>query len=137
MRFSGYVLLLFSISLVFYLMGFKSVLLVTLFDNQGGDAFEPQGFLGKVAEGTLAPQNAIALLGIGVVATLAVSLVAGYAAIYIIPMAILIMILNFVVYPFSFIIDPATPDIIKFPLVVFFNILSILALLSFIRGGDV
>ncbi|MDD3906561.1 MAG: hypothetical protein PHS46_08610 [Candidatus Omnitrophica bacterium] len=136
MRLGAYILLMFSITVVFYMMGYNSVALNALYAAQSGDTFDIATFLGHLAEGALAPQNAIGTV-LALIAGAAATLIAGYAAIYIIPLAFLLMFLNLVVYPFSFVLDPAMPDMIKVPLVVFFNLLSIMAVLSFIRGGNV
>lgn len=136
MRLGAYILLMFSISLVFYLMGYKSVALQALYDAQAGGTFDISVFIGKLAEGALAPQNALGTV-LALIAGAAATLVMGYAAVYIIPLAFLLIFLNTVVYPFSFVIDDAMPNEVKVPLVVLFNLLSIMAVLSFTRGGNV
>jgi hypothetical protein len=148
MRLASYLVLLFSLSLVFYFLGYQSPLM-QLLNNQGCsqaqiDAAEAAGtslncsltvssFL-QVLASNMTSDNALgALLGIAVVG--AAVLLTGFGAIYIVPLLMLLAFFNYVVFPISFILDPALPPIIKYPLAVFFNLLTILAIVSFVRGN--
>lgn len=141
MRFGAYILFMFSIVLVFYLMGYKSAAMTELY-NQQADVSAADGsidiplFLAGMAESALAPQNFISLVIIAIAAA-ATTLILGYAAIYIIPIAMLIFIMNYVVFPFAFILDPSTPDMIRIPVTVFLNLITMMGILSFVRGGNV
>jgi len=148
MRLGFYIMILFSLSLVFYFLGYQSPLLQTL-NNQGCtqaeiDAAEASGeslncalsvesFVRVLASNMTSDNALAAILGIAVIG--AAALLTGFGAIYIIPLMMLLAFLNFVVFPISFIFDPALPAIIKFPFVVFFNLLTILAIVSFTRGN--
>jgi len=141
MRFGAYVLFMLSIVLVFYFMGYKSEAMTKFQDQQAGitkadGSIDIPTFLGNMAESALAPQNLLSSIVVAL-AAVAGSLILGYAAIYIIPIAMLIFIVNYVVFPFSFVIDPGTPDMIRIPVMVFLNALTMLAILSFVRGGNV
>lgn len=143
-----YIMLLFSLSLVFYFLGYQSPLMQTL-NNQGCtqaeiDAAEAAGeslncvlsmesFLRVLASNMTSDNALAAVLGIAVIG--AAALLTGFGAIYIIPLMMLLAFLNYVVFPLSFVFDPTMPGMIKYPLVVFFNILTILPIVSFIRGN--
>lgn len=146
MRLGAYVLMLFSMSLVFFLMGYDPLLLSSAnsysqsmnntYTAQGGSTLTEGGVIGAMAGVTLEPNIAIATIIGALVAAYAASLVMGFSAIYIIPMAILIGILNLLIFPISFIVDPSVPQIISIPAVVLMNIFLILSILSFVRGGN-
>jgi len=56
--------------------------------------------------------------------------IVGFSAIYIIPLAILGILVNFFIFPWSFIIN--TP--FEIPGMVIFNVITLLAVLNFVRG---
>ena len=153
MRLETYIMLMFSISIVFYFLGYQSPLLMVL-TNQGCtqaqiDAAEiagtslscsitPASFLTVLASNmtidNMTSDNAIAAL-LAIAVTGAAVLLSGFGAIYIIPLMMLLAFMNYVVFPISFIFDPLLPAIIKYPLIVFFNLLMILSIISFTRGS--
>jgi len=137
MRLGAYVLLMFAVSAVFYFLGYKPIALESVYSNQGGDTFTESDIFSKLTEGALSPGTSLAAVVAAIAIAFAATLVAGYAAIYIIPIAILILLFNYLIFPFSFVLDPATPDIIKLPVVALMNILMIMSFLSFARGGNV
>jgi hypothetical protein len=148
MRFETYVMLLFSLSVVFFFLGYQSPLMQVL-NNQGCTTAQiaaaeaagtslnctitPSSFLSILASNMTSDNAIAALLGIAVIG--AAVLLSGFGAIYIIPLMMLLAFLNYVVFPISFIFDPALPALIKYPLVVFFNLLMILSVVSFTRGS--
>lgn len=155
--FTAYVILLFCISLALYFVGYTSPLL-QYYNCQGqnslsgtdivqGSGHAIQNCPG-VANGTQSAGIANAFINdttglilIGFVALIASGIISnllgqGYSAIYIIPLLILMAVLNLVVFPMSFITQSAMPDILKIILIVFFNLLTVLAIISFVRGGD-
>lgn len=132
MRFYAYVILMFAIALVFYLMGYQPVLFY-VFQNQGSGFMNAQDVLMSFARMFTSEQGLTYLLALAVVGVVA-TLTGSFAALYIIPLLMLVAILNFLIFPFSFVFDPALPEIIKVPVVVFFNLITILALSTFIRG---
>lgn len=148
MRLATYVILLFALSVVFYFLGYQSPLM-QLLSNQGcseaqiaaaeasGESLDcnlnPATFLQTLASNMVSDNALAGLLGIAVIG--AVALLTGFGAIYIIPLMMLLAFLNFVVFPISFIFDPMLPALIKYPIIVFFNIITILAIVSFTRGN--
>lgn len=144
MRLGAYIFLIFSISLVLYFMGYTSVLL-ELFGNQGSKPIvllcsEAEvgegcsGLINNMINAILNPTGMLAVVGLIV----AVALITGFSAMYLIPLLLLIAILDFVVFPFSFILDPATlPPEFGIPIIVLFNLLTVMAITNFIRGGSV
>ena len=134
MRFATYVFLLLSISIVFYFLGNTSIL-SDILSRQGDKPIDPANILGLLASeilsgglNTLGP-----LIGVASIAAV-VSLLGGYSATFIIPLLILLIVLNYTIFPLSFLLSPDLPALIKIPLWVTFNILTILALLDFVRG---
>ncbi len=140
MRFGAYVMLMFCISLVFYIIGYRSIALMTLYNNQAAvsnadGSIDYLRFVGVIVTSAITPQNALGLVVVGIAAA-ATTLLLGFAAIYIIPIAMLLLVMNYLLYPFSFVFDPSMPDIVKIPLYVFFNLMTMLAVMSFARGGN-
>lgn len=148
MRLETYIMLMFSISIVFYFLGYTSPLMMVL-NNQGctqaqidaaaiagtslSCSITPSSFLTVLASNMTSDNAIAALLGIAVIG--AAVLLSGFGAIYIIPLMMLLAFMNYVVFPISFIFDPLLPAIIKYPLIVFFNLLMILSIISFTRGS--
>jgi len=85
---------------------------------------------------SIASTDGLAALGISAVAALALTFLSGFGAIYIIPIFIIIVVFNVFAFPVSSIITSATPDIVRIPLLLFFNVLLLLTAITFIRGGD-
>jgi len=76
------------------------------------------------------------LIGMTLVAGTVGALFGGFGSMYIIPMIILAAILNWFVFPLGFIVGTGVlPDFLSVPLVVVFNVLMILAVVTFVRGG--
>jgi hypothetical protein len=130
---------MFAISLVFYFMGFTSVLgyMADNHETQFGSLFMPLA----CEEGTDCDTNDNALLNLIITSVsigalgIVIALFTGYSAVYLVPILLLIAILNLVVFPISFIFDPSMSEFIKIPLVMFFNVMTILAIVNFIRGA--
>ena len=143
MRFYSFIILLFSCSMFLYLMGYGPI--YKFFGQNtngtaGGDyanraspytvscsaanlfCTDPTIIIGAMVGGCL--------LGAGILAVLG----GGFAAMYIVPLILLAVLLNFVFFPFDFV------NLLPFPLnvilMVLFNILEVFAILSFTRGGD-
>jgi hypothetical protein len=144
-----YLVLIFSLAVVFYFMGYQSPLLEVL-ANQGctqseleaaeaagvsiNCAMDVQSFVAKLASNITTDTSLQGLIGVAIIG-FAVSLLTGFATMYIIPLIMLMVFLNYVVFPISFIADPLLPDMVKIPLFVFFNLLGIMAIVSFVRGS--
>lgn len=150
MRLFSYIILLFSLSLVFFFLGYTSPLSAVL-ANQGctqaqiaaaqaagtslNCIMDTQSFITALASNITSSTSLNTLLGIAAVG-FAISLLTGFTTIYLVPLIMLLVFLNYVVFPISFIADPLLPDFVKIPLFVFFNILTVMAMVSFIRGGN-
>jgi hypothetical protein len=143
MRLEAYVILTFSIGLVLYLLGYQSIGIMMLFGQQGGGFLDFGTILNVMTSSILnggSGTGPLAVIGLGLVAAAATALILGFSALFIIPIVMLIALLNFLVFPFSFLITaPNDPIASAFyiPFVVFMNILCVLALASFVRGGNV
>jgi hypothetical protein len=146
MRFSGFVFLTISFSLILYMMGYGPI--VPLFENGNGGQFLSSANNSVVATQCLNSTGGIGcdgnsgqsggetslttiLIGGLIIGSAAfVLLFANFSAIYIIPLIILGLILNFFILPWSFIIG--TP--FEIPGMVIFNIITFLAFINFVRG---
>jgi membrane-bound ClpP family serine protease len=75
------------------------------------------------------------LLIIGAAGILA-GLLLGFSAIYVMAIVILIGIMNFFVFPYGIFINTAIlPPELGLPLLFFFNVLTVLGISDFVRGG--
>jgi len=135
MRFAAYVILMICIASVFYLMGLDTPL-VSLYDAQDGQFIKlncPPGDE-DACDDTFLKMLAVTI-SLGVLGFV-VLLISGQAAMFVIPIMLVFVILNFFVFPFSTIFEAAAmPGEVAALLVVFLNGLTVLALMSFIRGG--
>lgn len=130
MRFVAYVILLFSISLVLYYMGYGPI--VSIFGTRGAEPLSiscPQDDVFCTDTTVVIGAMIFIILSAGVLVTL----VSGFSSFYIVPLLLLIAVLNFVVFPFNFIMS--APSSLAVPVMVFMNILTVLAVLNFVRGG--
>lgn len=137
MRLTAYVILLFSLMVSAYFLGYQPIgltILDQIYNTQGGQGLTLQTIFTAMANATLDSQGTIsAALALGAIAAVTTSLAVGFSSIYILPMVILIGIFNLLVFPFSFLLD--MPQVIAVPIVVLFNILTVLTVTNFIRGG--
>jgi len=138
---------MFSFATVLYFLGQQPALLY-IWNNQGKteitgmcdmqknptDCNKHPGFLNQMLDQFTSSGGIASLIAIGA-AAIGATFLAGFAAVYILPIFILLVILNLLIVPFSLIFDPAIDNFIRVPLLVFLNILQVLALVSFVRGG--
>lgn len=156
MRLSVYVMLMFALAFSFYMMGFRAPAfndqsaLSTLGGQQknmtGGSSFFSYdavitSLISGVTSGSTISQilnPAAVLTGVVIGATL---LLSGFSAIYILAALMLVLFLNAMVFPTSMLLTPeimaSVGDPFSLPLAILFNILLILAVLSFTRGGGI
>lgn len=131
-------MLWFSISLVLYLMGYSSLIINTYAEHakesSSSGFLEISDVLRIMANAVLSPSG-LQLLLIGAVAALSSLLLGGFGSMYIVPMMLLLSILNLFVFPFSFIVSASIPSYVSIPLVVFINLLTLLCITTFVRGG--
>lgn len=100
---------------------------------QGETSLQPLDILSLLADTVLSD---IGLLALGIITAVGVvaSLLAGFGATFLIPLLILTAIMTYVVFPISFIFDPSLPILLKAPVLVLFNILTIFSIVDFMRG---
>jgi hypothetical protein len=149
MRFENYVFFMFSLAFVGYLMGFTSPVLYMAQHQQmplestgnDGSSYNPSdvqpidysvAFFKALVDAMTNPAFLLSL-GVGAVASVFLQ---GFSVMFLIPLLLLTIFMNLVVFPISFIFDPTLPDIIKLPITLFYNILLFMAILSFVRGGN-
>jgi hypothetical protein len=117
--------------------------MMMLFNQQGNGFLDFNSILNIITSSILngaSGTGPLAVIGLGLVASAATAMILGFSALFVIPIVMLIALLNFLVFPLSFLVTaPNDPVASAFyvPFVVFMNILCVLALASFIRGGNV
>lgn len=136
MRFVAYVMLLFCVSLMLYFMGYRPI--IDLFNAKGSgilaiscpvDPSNPTAI--PICTNQDYVMGAVFLFILG--ATGLVALMSGFAALYVIPMLLLMAVLNFFIFPLNFIFG--APELLRIPVLAFYNIITVLAAMNFIRGG--
>jgi hypothetical protein len=136
MRLTNYIMLWLAIVLVFYFLGYPPGIINVLNTSYtAGGYLDIKTMLTGFFDSIATPAG-ISALGINAAAAVILTFLAGFGAIYIIPIFIFIVVVNIFAFPVSSIIVSTTPDIIKIPLLLFFNVLLLLTAITFIRGGD-
>lgn len=133
MRLTAYVILLFSISLVFYLLGYTNLL--SYYSQHQGGTMDFVNLLKTLAQAILSDEGISILLGVAITGLVA-TLLGGFGAMYIFPILMLLTFANYLLFPLSFLLDQSLPDIVKLPLIVLFNLLTLLTIITFVRGGN-
>lgn len=144
MKFSAYIMLMFCIGLVLYLFGFRGAGLMGTGALTEGQPLTMSSIIQDAISSIFSPNGSgLLMLVTSLVAGIITSMLAGFSAMYIVPFAMLIFALNYFVLPTSFMFNPTClgvcatliPDVIKIPLFIFLNVLMVLAILDFARGG--
>lgn len=137
MRLTAYVMLLFSITAVLYFIGYNN--LTTTLLAQGTNPQQSNDIITSLTANITNEANARAVLGVGAIVGVGIILTlltGGFASMYLIPMIFMMCILNFIVFPLNFLLDATLPIELRYLLVVFFNLLTVLSTLSFVRSGQ-
>lgn len=141
MRLGSFVMLGFALGVVLYLMG--SGPLINVFEQQNGKTILTFGNSNCAHNGNSNLQDPscsdnktlmglfLGFLGLSVVL---IGFTTGFSAIYYLPIVFLISVFTFFIFPFDFILQAPAP--LNYILIAFFNIVMVLAGLSFIRGGN-
>lgn len=136
MRLTNYIMLWVAIVVVFYFLGYPpGIINIISTSYTSGGVLDIKTLLTALFN-SITTDAGLSALGISALAALALTFLSGFGAIYIIPIFIIIVIFNVLAFPISSIITASTPDIIRIPLLLFFNVLLLLTGITFIRGGD-
>jgi hypothetical protein len=136
MRLTNYIMLWVAIVIVFFFLGYPpNIISVISSSYTSGGVLDIKSVLTSLFN-SITTDAGLAALGISALAALALTFLSGFGAIYIIPIFIIIVVFNIFTFPISTIITATTPDIVKIPLLLFFNVLLLLTAITFIRGGD-
>jgi hypothetical protein len=143
MRMQTLVIFIFALCLVGYFMGMKSGM-TDLLSNQGGTALSADSILHTIFPFLASSTGVMAILGI--VAVGVFSMYAGFSAVFLIPAIILVAMMNYYIFPSSFFTDMSCVSMTALgecelsefgiPFTVFLNLLTILAIIDFIRGSS-
>lgn len=163
MRFGAYVMFMLCIGISLWFLGIPTGITYVLgIQPAAGLAYAPTGdavyggkpldlttFVQRIGQVFTSTNGIAALIGIGTL--LAVSSLTGFSSMYFIPAVLLIFITNFLALPISTDIlgthctdagvsstctqSAGIPPFIYYPILILFNVLTIMACISFIRGG--
>jgi hypothetical protein len=144
MRLTTYFIIMFSIELMLYFMGYPTFMngLWAIFQGQ----IDPATIFSSLVQAVATTNPLTLLLGGAIVG---VAVLAGFSAMFIIPMMILLSLLNYVVIPTSFFLpagcsSPASaallgavcqPDSLGLVVIIFLNICTLLTYVEFVRGS--
>lgn len=129
-----YVMLIFSISAVFYMMGYHGAMWDTFSSAGGIGSTEP--ISSTIMSSMFAIFSDWRLLAMIGAVSVSAWLLGGssFSVMFFIPLLMLSAVLNYFVLPTSFLFDSTLPDVLRIGVAVFFNILLLLTMLEFIRG---
>lgn len=133
MNISTYIFVLFSISAIFYLMGYQPIIFTTLAGEVGTDQPIAQTLINNFFNIFSNPLFLTAL-GITAVASFLLSS-ANFSVFFIVPIIMLSVFANIFILPSSYLFDPNLPDFLKLFIGIFFNLFMMMAVINFIRGG--
>ena len=129
-----YVMLIFSISAVFYLMGYHGAMFDAFSAADGIGSTEPiSTTIMSSMFNVFTDWRLLAMIG---AVSVSAWLLGGssFSVMFFIPLLMLSAVLNYFILPTSFLFDSTLPDFLRIGVAVFFNILLLLTMLEFIRG---
>lgn len=130
---STYMFLLFGVAIAFYLGGYQPLVFQSFDDEIGSDQTLGESFINSLGAIFTDP-TLLAVLGITAVS----SFVLGgsqFSAVFIIPVFMLTVFANMFILPSTFFFDPSLPFFIKAVIGLFMNMLLMLAIVNFVKGG--
>jgi len=132
-----YVMLLFGVSIAMYCIGYQP-LIVHLMQCPGTDVCAPEAGMGQSVFNSLVSFiTNPAFIGITAIALFVPFLIGGsFGLMYIIPLIMVFALTNFLLLPMDFLLSYSMPLIIKIIIMGFLELLQIMAVISFVRGGD-
>ena len=139
MGLTTYVMLMFGISIAFFFLGFAPPLFASAGCNTASTTCAPADNLAytvinNILNAIISNPAATGLAGVAVVTSIILG--GSFVVIYIIPALILIAVANFVFLPTSFMFSDVLPIEIRLIVLAFLNLLLILTIVSFVRGGE-
>jgi hypothetical protein len=99
--------------------------------------FEPATILRAAGQIVTGANNSgfLLIFGAAVAATLIAAFMGGFSANFVAPIFLLFIILEFYIFPFSFLFNQTLPAPFGFLIVIILNTLTLLSIIGFIRGG--
>jgi hypothetical protein len=133
---SKYLFLLFGVSIAFYLVGYQSPMLEVFSGAVGTGGSAGSLILNSIYAIFTSPAFLLAL-GISLVSSFFLG-GGSYSTFFVVPLVIFVAIFaNMVILPSSYLFDPSLPFFLKAVIGSFFNLLLVLAIVDFVRGGAV
>lgn len=139
MGLTTYVMLLFGISIALFFLGYKPLMFTMLQCDTTAPTCDPNvnyGYnaLNNILTSIVTNPLVLGLAGIGIVS--GILLGGTFAVVYVIPILILFAITNFVLLPTDFLLNSVLPWEIKAIILGFLNLMLLLTIVSFVRGGE-
>lgn len=141
-RFSTYAIFMSVLTILLYFMGLPTMYSV-LSQSQSWDkgAVNPTCYNDPLCSQAQNKTNSQSFVGavliiLGAAGVFLAGFLLGFSAIYVLAMVILVAILNFFVFPIGIFITPEIIDpYLGIPLMFLFNVIEVLAITDFVRGG--
>lgn len=135
MALSTYIIMIFGITTMLYLFGFAPLVFTNTILTQNSENvgnFLIQGFLNVMTN-----KDFLILMGIMIISSIfAGSSIAGFSALFFIPILLLTVVLNIFIFPTNIILSSDIPFPLGHIIIVFINILLMLSIIEFVRGGS-
>ena len=139
MGLTTYVFLLFGISVALYLAGFHGALFTMMNCSSTATSCTPQalgwGILGQIMTAIMS-NPIMSIVGAAGLLITGYLLGGNFIVLYVVPIILLETVANFILLPTDFIFSQSFPPEISLIILGFMNILLLLTIITFIRGGD-
>lgn len=139
MGITTYVMILFGISIAMFFIGYKPLLFGLLQCPTGAVICDPNqnyGYdvLNNILQSIVSNPAIVGVAGLSILTS--VLLGGSFAVMYLIPILILFAVSNFLLLPTDFLLSTAMPMEIKIIILGFMNLMLLLTIITFIRGGE-
>jgi len=93
------------------------------------------GLVQTIAQSILIDTNTAIAFGLAIALLVAISYLSGFSANFLVPALIIIVVMNFLFFPISILMDASLPLFFKFFIFAVYNTFTIISAVDFIRGG--
>lgn len=131
---TNYMLILFGVSIVFYLIGYQPMMLQILGENVGTNEPIAQDVLNKLFS-IFTNEIFLSVLAVTAVSSFLLG-GSNYSVAFIFPILLFSIFANIFVLPSSYLFDPTLPPLLRTFIGIFFNLFLMLAIINFVRGGE-
>jgi len=135
MKLSTYIMILFSVSLFFYLVDYQPIAFETILSSIGNEPLTIRGLINLFF--SIFQNEAFLLVLAGSLVTAFLLGGSNFSLVYLVPIFLLLMVTNIFVFPTSFLFDSAIPFLMRVIIGMLFNVFLLLVVVEFIKGGEV